>query len=96
MTKLEHRALLGDKAAQEECARQWIMLPCPFCGSKDVKTFNWGMWRCWCLNCFAKSDDRNLERDAIALWNARPAPLPALIGEIKEEKEQEENRHENL
>lgn len=32
MTDLERRALLGDRQAQEECTRQGIVLPCPFCG----------------------------------------------------------------
>ena len=32
MTDLERRALLGDRKAQEECTRQGIVLPCPFCG----------------------------------------------------------------
>lgn len=32
MTNLERRALLGDRQAQEECTRQGIVLPCPFCG----------------------------------------------------------------
>lgn len=32
MTSLERRALLGDRQAQEECTRQGIVLPCPFCG----------------------------------------------------------------
>lgn len=34
MTELERRALLGDKQAQEECTRQGVMLPCPFCGGE--------------------------------------------------------------
>ncbi|MDY5007611.1 Lar family restriction alleviation protein [Candidatus Allofournierella merdipullorum] len=32
MEDIERRALLGDKQAQEECTRQGIVLPCPFCG----------------------------------------------------------------
>lgn len=35
MTELERRALLGDKQAQEECTRQGILLPCPFCGGNS-------------------------------------------------------------
>lgn len=39
MTDLERRALLGDRQAQEECTRQGILLPCPFCGEQaGVKT----------------------------------------------------------
>ena len=32
MTDIERRALLGDRKAQEECTRNEIVLPCPFCG----------------------------------------------------------------
>lgn len=39
MNDLERRALLGDRQAQEECTRQGIVLPCPFCGGAAfVKT----------------------------------------------------------
>lgn len=31
MTDLERRAMLGDRQAQEECTRQGIVLPCPWC-----------------------------------------------------------------
>lgn len=34
MTELERKALMGDEQAQEECTRQGIVLPCPFCGSE--------------------------------------------------------------
>lgn len=74
MTDLERRALLGDRQAQEECTRQWIVLPCPCCGSANIRTSNWGMWRCWCSECRAKSDDHLRERYAIKQWNTRPAP----------------------
>lgn len=39
MTDLERRALLGDKQAQEECTRQGIVLPCPFCGGKAEEAY---------------------------------------------------------
>lgn len=74
MTGLERRALLGDRQAQEECTRQGILLPCPLCGNTNIRTSNWGMWRCWCPECRAKSDDCLRERDAIKQWNTRPAP----------------------
>ena len=32
MTDIERRALLGDRKAQEECTRNEIVRPCPFCG----------------------------------------------------------------
>lgn len=81
MTELERCALLGDRKAQEECTRQGILLPCPLCGNTNIRTSNWGMWRCWCPECRAKSDDCLRERDAIKQWNTRPA-LP--IGRCKD------------
>ena len=74
MTALERRALLGDAEAQRECTEKEILLPCPFCGNTNIRTSNWGMWRCWCPECRAKSDDCLRERDAIRRWNVRPAP----------------------
>ena len=72
--ELIRRALLGDKQAQEECTEKGIVLPCPFCGNKNILISNWGMWRCWCPECLGKSDDSLRERDAIKRWNTRPAP----------------------
>ena len=74
MTDIERNALLGDKQAQEECTRKGVLLPCPFCGSENIRTSNWGMWRCWCPECIAKSDDCLRERDAIKKWNTRHVP----------------------
>lgn len=74
MTNLERRALLGDQQAQEECTRQGIVLPCPFCGNKHIRISNWGMWRCWCPECLGKSEDSLRECDAVKHWNTRPAP----------------------
>lgn len=37
MTELERRALMGDREAQEDCTRQGIVLPCPFCGGIPVR-----------------------------------------------------------
>ena len=72
--ELIRRALLGDKQAQEECTEKGIVLPCPFCGNKNILISNWGMWRCWCPECLGKSEDSLRERDAIKHWNTRPAP----------------------
>lgn len=36
MNELIRKALLGDKQAQEECTRQGIVLPCPFCGGTNI------------------------------------------------------------
>ena len=70
-------ALLGDKEAQQECTEKGIVLPCPFCGNKNILISNWGMWRCWCPECLGKSDDSLRERNAIKHWNTRPA-LPVI------------------
>lgn len=86
MTALERRALLGDRQAQEECTRQGIVLPCPLCGNTNIITSNWGMWRCWCPECRAKSDDCLRERDAIKQWNTRPAPPIGRCKDCKYEK----------
>lgn len=81
MTDLERRALLGDRQAQEECTRRGIVLPCPFCGNEHIRISNWGMWRCWCPECFGKSEDSLRERDAVKHWNTRPAPPVGRCGE---------------
>lgn len=83
MTELEWRALLGDRKAQEECTRQGILLPCPFCGNKHIRISNWGMWRCWCPECLGKSEDSLRERDAVKHWNTRPAPPVGRCGECE-------------
>ena len=72
--ELIRRALMGSREAQQECTEKRIVLPCPFCGNKNIRISNWGMWRCWCPECLGKSDDSLRERDAIKHWNTRPAP----------------------
>ena len=72
--ELIRRALLGSREAQKECTEKRIVLPCPFCGNKNILISNWGMWRCWCPECLGKSEDSLRERDAIKHWNTRPAP----------------------
>lgn len=72
--ELIRRALLGDQQAQKECTGKRIVLPCPFCGNKNIRISNWGMWRCWCPECLGKSEDSLRERDTIKHWNTRPAP----------------------
>lgn len=74
MTELEHRALMGDKQAQQECTEKGIALACPFCGGGNVITSSWGMSRTWCRDCKGKSDDQLTRIDAIKAWNTRPAP----------------------
>lgn len=72
--ELIRRALLGGNRAQQECTEKGIVLPCPFCGNKNILISNWGMWRCWCPECLGKSEDSLRKRDAIKHWNTRPAP----------------------
>ena len=83
MTELERRALLGDKQAQEECTEKGIVLPCPHCGGENIITSNWGMFRCWCPDCYSKADDCLNVADAIKSWNTRPAPPIGRCGECK-------------
>lgn len=77
MTELERLAQLGDKEAQavgrqqlfwvlddEECTRQGILLPCPFCGC-GMNMCNW---------CGAKTSEAGNKVLAIAASNRRPAP----------------------
>lgn len=86
MDDLERRALLGDRQAQDECTRQGIALPCPFCG-KQVKRSVSGMLF-YCPECrFHKlfhSYEVNKE-EALFIWNHRPAPP---IGKCKDCKHQ--------
>lgn len=83
MTELERRALMGDREAQEECTRRGVVLPCPFCGSQNIVTSNWGMFRTWCQDCRGKSDDQLTQIDAIREWNTRPAPPVGRCGECE-------------
>lgn len=81
--ELIRRALMGSREAQRECTKKRIVLPCPFCGNKNIRISNWGMWRCWCTECLGKSEDSLRERDAIKHWNTRPAPPIGRCGECK-------------
>ena len=44
---------------------------CPFCGGNNIMVSNWGLWRCWCMDCLAKSADEIRKKDAIEAWNRR-------------------------
>lgn len=83
MTALERRALLGDKAAQEECTRRGIALCCPKCGSKwtQVRHMGWGRpsafgtgYRVECTDCLVVNGAHKTKKEALADWNSRPAP----------------------
>lgn len=76
------RALLGDKKAQQELTEKGELLPCPFCGSKDIDygicigTLN-GFDYIECENCFFEITDissHNLE-NIRKKWNNRPQIL---------------------
>ena len=46
--------------------------PCPFCGEKEaIRLTSWGLWRCWCVKCLAKTADELYKKDAIEAWNRR-------------------------
>lgn len=75
MTDLERRALLGDRQAQDECTRQGIALPCPFCG-KQVKRSVSGMLF-YCPECRFHKSFHSYEvnkEEALFIWNRRTAP----------------------
>lgn len=86
MTELERRALLGDKQAQEECTRQGIMLPCPFCGGKamieydDIMPFEYSAF---CEDCGVMTSVSEDKQVTISVWNTRPAPPIGQCGECK-------------
>ena len=52
-------------------AKEYGLKPCPFCGSEQIILSNWGMFRCWCSECLAKTTDCIRAKDAIAAWNRR-------------------------
>lgn len=94
MTDLERRALLGDEQAQEECARQGILLPCPFCGGKAIIKANISSYgKSYAVRCENKCAvtcghfitletewRTTTEKEAFERWNTRPV-LP--IGRCK-------------
>lgn len=45
--------------------------PCPFCGSKNIRLTNWGLYRCWCSDCLAQAADSISKKEAIKAWNRR-------------------------
>lgn len=69
MNKLERRALLGDKQAQEECTRRGIALQCPCCGEKVEAIMNGQYVYHVKASCLAGSRFISL-----SVWNDRPAP----------------------
>ena len=84
MTDLVRRALLGDRETQEECTREGIVLPCPFCGCGEAGTkWHHGYWSIKCgyehdaspsKHCFADWGEFSSEEEALSAWNTRHAP----------------------
>ena len=94
MTDLVRRAQLGDREAQEECTRQGIVLPCPFCGAKAeidvVKKGYKSIISCkthWCgflRHSYNNGDtDVNAARRLLSSWNTRQGPPIVRCGECK-------------
>lgn len=84
MTDLERRAQLGDREAQEECTRQGIVLPCPFCGGNgkyhkiksdplDLGFETIGYCVC-CGKCIAGTQYESTKNLALSEWNIRQSP----------------------
>jgi hypothetical protein len=63
------------------------LLPCPFCGGDDVKTFGpYGWYRQWCISHSCKGfysgssesfKDFANEFSAVEAWNTRASPKPS-------------------
>ena len=97
MTELERRALMGDKEAQEECARLGVVLPCAHCGSNakikyvSLETGLYGYTSetymssapgfIKCNECGISTIQRNSVFQALTEWNTRPAPPVGRCGE---------------
>ena len=85
MTELERRALLGDQKAQEECTRQGILLPCPFCGYDAELVEKDGLYSVVCKDgcCIASDIQPEYSKPMFALadWNTRQAPPVGRCGE---------------
>lgn len=84
MGNLVRKALMGNKQAQEECTAEGIVLPCPFCGGNKIKTpYVCGDHFIECSSCHSASNIVSSRKQALKLWNARPAPPIGRCGECK-------------
>jgi Lar family restriction alleviation protein len=46
--------------------------PCPFCGSKNIKVFNFDKYGFYCGGCLSQGPAQNkTKKQAIASWNNR-------------------------
>lgn len=80
--ELIRRALMGDKQAQEECTEKGIVLPCPFCRGNKIKTpYVCGDHFIECSSCHSASNIVSSRKQALKLWNTRPAPPIGRCGE---------------
>ena len=75
MGNLVRKALMGNKQAQEECTAEGSVLPCPFCGGNKIKTpYVCGDHFIECSSCHSASNIVSSRKQALKLWNTRPAP----------------------
>lgn len=82
--ELIRKSLMGDREAQEECAEKGIALPCPFCGGNKIKTpYVCGDHFIECSSCHSASNIVSSRKQALKLWNTRPAPPIGRCGECK-------------
>ncbi|UWX75328.1 Lar family restriction alleviation protein [Burkholderia gladioli] len=67
---------------------------CPFCGGRasSSQQTTGGRWAAYCLNCEAMVDGEFSELDAIAAWNRRASPAPA-ISESEDARDAARYRH---
>ena len=74
MNDIIRRALVGDREAQEECTKQGIVLPCPFCGGEaELKQLS-GRWAVCCKTHCVGTKIHGNKAKALTAWNARQAP----------------------
>lgn len=84
MGNLVRKALMGNKQAQEECTAEGIVLPCPFCGGNKIKTpYVCGDHFIECSSCHSASNIVSSRKQALKLWNTRPAPSIGRCEECK-------------
>lgn len=74
MTDLVRRALLGDRESQEECTKQGIVLPCPFCGGERTVAINAPEGWVKCRDCGAGGPMKVGPVSARIAWNTRQGP----------------------
>lgn len=58
------------------------LLPCPFCGSHDIKA---GYFQVWCGNCGVGTDTFGTQELAIQFWNIRK-PMERILTRLEGKK----------